>query len=180
MTAGMESHTVLPPANGAPDLANLATALQTSAAALVSPDGTHAQLPEEVHRVLRNVVDAMSQGLAITIAPHNTQLTTQEAADLLGISRPTLVRLFEDSEIPFELRGRHRRVMLVDVVAYQERARTKRRATLDEMTRTAAEHGAYDTADEFIKLAEPAITVDQLLGTLDRTVLRFAGQGRER
>ena len=151
MTAVMESHTVLPPAKDAPELADLVAALQTPAAALVSPDGTRTQLPEVVYEVLRNVVDAMSQGLAITIAPHNTQLTTQEAADLLGISRPTLVRLLEDGEIPFELRGRHRRVMLVDVVAYQEQARASRRATLDEMTRTAHEDGTDDTADEFIQ-----------------------------
>src|SRR5438093_1398026 len=151
MTAVLEPHTVLPPAKNDPDLASLATALRTPRAALVGPDGTQLALPDEVYRVLRGVVDAMSQGLAITIAPHNTQLTTQEAADLLGISRPTLVRLLEDGEIPFELRGRHRRVMLADVVAYQERARTSRRAALDKMTRTAAEDGTYDTTDEFIQ-----------------------------
>ncbi|MPZ83166.1 MAG: helix-turn-helix domain-containing protein [Actinophytocola sp.] len=151
MAAVLESHTVLPPTKDASELASLATALQTSAATLVGPDGTHTPLPEEVYRVLRSVVDAMSQGLAITIAPHNTQLTTQEAADLLGISRPTLVRLLEDGEISFQLRGRHRRVMLADVVAYQERARTERRATLDEMTRTASADSTDDTADEFIQ-----------------------------
>jgi excisionase family DNA binding protein len=151
MTAVMEPHTVLPPTKDAPGLASLATALQTPAAALVGPDGTQTPLPEEVYRVLRSVVDAMSQGLAITIAPHNTQLTTQEAADLLGISRPTLVRLLEDGEITFQRRGRHRRVMLADVIDYQERARAKRRATLDEMTRTAFDDGTDDTADGFIQ-----------------------------
>jgi excisionase family DNA binding protein len=151
MTAVLESQTVLPPTKDAPELASLATALQGPAAALVGPDGTETPLPDEVYQVLKNVVDAMSQGLAITVAPHNTQLTTQEAADLLGVSRPTLVRLLEDGEIPFELRGRHRRVMLADVIAYQERARAKRRATLDEMTRTAAEDGTDDTADGFIE-----------------------------
>jgi excisionase family DNA binding protein len=149
MTAVLEPHTVLPPAKNDPGLASLATALRTPQAALVGPDGIQLPLPDEVYQVLRNVVDAMSQGLAITIAPHTTQLTTQEAADLLGISRPTLVRLLEDGEMPFQLRGRHRRVMLADVVAYQEHARTNRRAILDEMTRTAAEDGTYDTTDEF-------------------------------
>jgi len=151
MTAVVESQTVLPPAKDAPELASLATALEGPSAALVGPDGAETPLPDEVYQVLKSVVDAMSQGLAITVAPHNTQLTTQEAADLLGVSRPTLVRLLEDGEIPFELRGRHRRVMLADVIAYQERARAKRRATLDEMTRTAAEDGTDDTADGFIE-----------------------------
>lgn len=151
MTAVLEPQTVLPPTKDAPELASLATALQAPTAALVGPDGAQTPLPDEVYQVLKNVVDAMSQGLAITVAPHNTQLTTQEAADLLGVSRPTLVRLLEDGEIPFEHRGRHRRVMLADVIAYQERARAKRRATLDEMTRTAAEDGTDDTADGFIE-----------------------------
>lgn len=151
MTAVLEPQTVLPPAKDAAELASLATALQSPAAALVGPDGSQTPLPDVVYKVLRSVVAAMSQGLAITVAPHNTQLTTQEAADLLGVSRPTLVRLLEDGEIPFELRGRHRRVMLADVIAYQQRARAKRRATLDEMTRTAAEDGTEDTADGFIE-----------------------------
>jgi excisionase family DNA binding protein len=151
MTAVLESKTVLPPTKDVRGLASLATALQAPTAALVMPDGTHTPLPDEVYQVLRSVVAAMSQGLAITIAPHNTRLTTQEAADLLGVSRPTLVRLLEDGEIPFERRGRHRRVMLADVVNYHERARHRRRATLDGMTRTAAEDGTDDTVDEFIE-----------------------------
>jgi excisionase family DNA binding protein len=151
MAAVLEAHTVLPPTRDDPELASLAAALQAPAATLVGPDGTRMPLPDEVYQVLKSVVDAMSQGLAITVAPRNTQLTTQEAADLLGVSRPTLVRLLEDGEIPFHHRGRHRRVMLAHIVAYQERARVKRRATLDEMTRTASEDGAYDTPDEFIQ-----------------------------
>lgn len=155
MTAALEQHTVLPPEEGADDLANLAALLRhlphQDQARLIGPDGTRIALPAEVYRVLRDVVDAMSQGLAITIAPHNTLLTTQEAADLLGISRPTLVRLLTDGEIPYELRGRHRRVKLADIVAYQEQARAQRRATLDEMTRAASEDGTYDSADRFVE-----------------------------
>jgi excisionase family DNA binding protein len=151
MTAVMEPHTVLPPIGHGPELASLATALLTPAAALIGPDGAKTPLPDEVYQVLKSVVDAMSQGLAITVAPRNTQLTTQEAADLIGVSRPTLVRLLEDGEIPFHHRGRHRRVMLADMVAYQERSRAKRRAVLDEMTRTAAEDDSGDTGDEFVR-----------------------------
>ncbi|HEY3605946.1 MAG TPA: helix-turn-helix domain-containing protein [Pseudonocardiaceae bacterium] len=151
MTTTLEQHTVLPPAKHDPALASVLATLHARGAALVGLDGTRVALPDEIYRVLREVVETLSQGLAITIAPHNTQLTTQEAADLLGISRPTLVRLLEDREIPFELRGRHRRVMLADIVDYQQRVRTKRRAALDDMTRTAAEDGSYDEGGGFIQ-----------------------------
>jgi excisionase family DNA binding protein len=67
----------------------------------------------------------MAQGLAVSIAAHPTQLTVQEAADLLGMHRPALVRLLDHGKIPFEHRGRQRVVMLADVIDYQERVRAK-------------------------------------------------------
>src|SRR5215475_3267985 len=106
-------------------------------ARLVAPDGSEIEVPDELYEVLRDVVEALSHGLAITIAPHNTMLTTQEAADLLNISRPTLVRLLTDGEIPYALRGRHRRVLLRDIIDYQQRTRRERRQALDQM----AAHG---------------------------------------
>jgi excisionase family DNA binding protein len=73
------------------------------------------ELPDERYEVLKDVVAALSQGLAITVAPQHTVLTTGQAADLLGVSRPTLVRLFE-GEIPFDKPGRHRRIRLGDLL----------------------------------------------------------------
>lgn len=94
--------------------------------------------------MLRDVVSALSQGMAISLAPHNTLLTTQEAADLLNISRPTLVRLLTDGEIQYSMRGRHRRVLLRDILDYQERTRSERRRTLDQMAADAEEDGLYE------------------------------------
>ena len=71
-------------------------------------------------------------------------LTTQEAADLLGISRPTLVKLLESGEMPFEQPGRHRRVRLADVVAYRQRRSSQRRESLDRMVEIADESGMYE------------------------------------
>lgn len=116
--------------------------------ALVAADGTHIELPEELYYVLEEVVTALSQGLAITVAPQHTVLTTSQAADLLGISRPTLVRLLEAGEIPFDKPGRHRRVRLRDVLAYQERARRARAAGLDEMVRMAEDAGFYELSED--------------------------------
>src|SRR6266498_5245896 len=139
MTSALRERTVLPPEDPS-DLARFARGLAEvqapTRARLVGPDGSEIEIPEDLYGVLRDVVNALSQGLAITIAPHNTMLTTQEAADLLNISRPTLVRLLTDGEIPHTMRGRHRRVMLRDIVDYTEPTRAERRCTLDQ---TAAE-----------------------------------------
>ena len=116
-------------------------------ARLVGPDGTEIDVPEELYGVLRDVVDTLSQGLAITIAPHNPMLTTQEAADLLNISRPTLVRLLTDGEIAYTMRGRHRRVLLRDVLDYRERTRRERRQTLDEMAAAGEDAGLYEATE---------------------------------
>jgi excisionase family DNA binding protein len=146
MTAIMGERTLLPPAS--PEALSSWVAATTrpgeGTAALVTPDGTRLDLPTEVFDVLRSVVAAMAQGLAITIAPQHTVLTTSEAAHLLGVSRPTLVRLLEANEIPYEQPNRHRRVRLADLLAYQERSRRARAAGLDEMVRTGEDDGLYD------------------------------------
>jgi excisionase family DNA binding protein len=111
---------------------------------LLGPDGEQAPLPAEVYRVLRQVVDVMRQGKATLVAPQGLLLTTQEAAEFLGISRPTLVKLLEDGAIPFEKPNRHRRVRLQDLVDFQARQRSERRAALAQMTEEASELGLYD------------------------------------
>ncbi|MCG7228645.1 excisionase family DNA-binding protein [Corynebacterium minutissimum] len=87
----------------------------------------------------------MRQGKAITVAPVDQLLTTQEAADFLSISRPTLVKKLEDGAIPFERTtgGRHRRVKLVDLLHYREEQRTERRKALRELVSEAQSAGAY-------------------------------------
>ena len=78
------------------------------------------ELPPELIQMLSSVVEAMSQGEAVSIAPYRLRLTTQQAAEFLNISRPTLVRLLENGSIPFEKIGKHRKVSLKDVIAFQE------------------------------------------------------------
>ena len=87
---------------------------------------------------------AMRDGLAVTVAPQNLTLTTQEAADMLGISRPTLVRLLESGRIPFEKVSRHRRVLLADVLDYQQRQRRRASEALADMVADSQHFGDYD------------------------------------
>ena len=121
------------------DFANLLRELEaflatnSSKAALVDPTGASRPIPDEIFRALEQVANAMANGNGVTVAPYGMQLTTQEAADFLGVSRPTLVKLLESGQIAFELRGRHRRVTLRDIVAYQQRFRVERRSALTEL-----------------------------------------------
>ena len=147
MVQKLHDRTVLPPAETDSLIKMVAAFRDEGKAALVGPDGIHWDLPAEAYRVLREVLEAMANGLAITVMPRHTMLTTQEAADMLGISRPTLVKLLSDGEIPFEQRGRHRRLLLTDLLDYQQRARTERNRQLDAMVNEAGEHNLYrDTA----------------------------------
>ncbi|MDY7087872.1 MAG: helix-turn-helix domain-containing protein [Actinomycetota bacterium] len=147
MSSTLRERTVLPPEDPA-DLVrfarNLTEGEASARAKLVGPDGSQIDIPVELYDLLLDVVSALSQGMAISVAPHNTMLTTQEAADLLNISRPTLVRLLTDGEIPHTMRGRHRRVLLRDILDYSERTRTERRATLDQMAADAEDDDLYD------------------------------------
>lgn len=114
------------------------------AALLRSPEGHETLIPEEVYGALRDVVEALRRGQAITVAPHDTVLTTQEAADLLGISRPTFVKILERGEVAYTKPGRHRRVLLSDVLAYQRRSSEATRRGLDELVAISEEAGLYD------------------------------------
>ncbi|AKT50583.1 helix-turn-helix domain-containing protein [Arsenicicoccus sp. oral taxon 190] len=151
-SAAHDRLTVLPPED-LETMLDLSTFLtqHDQPAALVGPDGQTVPLPLEAYRVLVNAATAMRAGKAITVAPVDQLLTTQEAADFLGISRPTLVKLLESGRIPFErpAAGRHRRVRLQDVIDYQDSQRAGRRAALDDMTRDAADAGLYDSVPDY-------------------------------
>lgn len=118
-------------------------------AMLTGRDGSpRIPLPEPLYDALLQVAVALSNGLAVTVAPKHVTMSTYEAAELLGISRPTLVQLLESGEIPYERAtnrpGAHRRVRLEDVLAYQERRRKERRRLLDELTVDSLDTGMYD------------------------------------
>ena len=93
---------------------------------MLGPDGGRVSLPAEVYQIVIEVVAAMREGEVITLVPRAQRLTTQEAADFLGVSRPTPVKLLEDGKIPYDQPGRHRRLLFTDLLTYTERQQADR------------------------------------------------------
>lgn len=113
--------------------------------------GDQVELPEEVYLALRKVVDAMRRGLAVSVVPQTTRLTTQQAADLLNVSRPTVVKLLDGGEVPFERVGTHRRVLLRDLLEYRER---RRESQYEMLAATSAAGDEEDVAANLARLRE--------------------------
>lgn len=110
---------------------------------VTDPDGTSetVTIPQAAFRLLVRILAEMASGNAVRLIPHHAELTTQEAAELLNVSRPYLVRLLDDGRIPFHKVGTHRRVLFRDVMTYKAEHRRKRGAALDELTRLDQELG---------------------------------------
>lgn len=83
-------------------------------------EGEQVALPQDIYELLVTVIDALNKGMAVTIRPDTELVTTQQAADILGVSRPTVVRLVDNGVLPAEKIGRHRRLRLVDVLSHQK------------------------------------------------------------
>lgn len=88
-------------------------------------EGEQLEVPEALHRVLLQAVEALRAGKAVTISPTSQKLTTQQAADLLGVSRPTVVRLIEQGDLPAERVGNRRRISLGDLLTYRAKRRKR-------------------------------------------------------
>lgn len=102
-------------------------------------NGEQIVLPASALELLKNILVQMAQGNALTLVPIHAELTTQQAADILNVSRPYLVGLLEKGEIPFTKKGTHRRVLFKDVQQYKEDIDKKRLEALDELTALSQE-----------------------------------------
>lgn len=113
-------------------------------AKLVGANGEKITIPEPIYQVLLQVVHAMASGKAISIIPQQQELTTQQAAEHLNVSRPYLIKLLEQGEIPHIKVGSHRRVRFDDLMNYKQQRDVKRDQLLTELTQMSQEAGFYE------------------------------------
>lgn len=125
--------------------AYLSTKLDTQRIALVSEDKQmHTiELPGRVLTMLMEILGELAAGNAVQVVPVHAELTTQEAADLLNVSRPHMVKLLEENKLPFHKTGRHRRVLFADLMAYKKRREHESLDAMQALTDQAQETGMY-------------------------------------
>jgi len=123
----------------AEELSRLLGQIPQAERAQVKLDGNDLILPRQALALLRDLLVEMAQGNAVTIVPTHAELTTQEAANLLNVSRPHLVKLLEGGDIPFSKAGTHRRIRYQDLMAYREQRMQESKSALDELTTQAQE-----------------------------------------
>ena len=98
------------------------------------------ELPPGAALLLMDILEAMAAGRGITLIPENAELTTVQAADVLNVSRPFLIKLLEEKALPYRKVGAHRRIRMEDVMAYKARIDADREAILDQLVAEAQEH----------------------------------------
>jgi excisionase family DNA binding protein len=103
----------------------------------IQKNGDLLKIPKKALYLLVDILNNMAEGRSITIVPSDAEISTQQAADMLNISRPHLVKLLENGEIPFKKVGTHRRVDFKDIIAYEKKLKEMREENLDFLSRQA-------------------------------------------
>lgn len=132
-----DSETVALARASATELSRCLQRLPEAERARVRLDNTDLVLPRQAVALLRDLLAEMAQGNAVTIVPTHAELTTQQAADILNVSRPHVVKLLEDGGIPYSRVGTHRRIRYQDLLAYKAQRDEKSREALDALTQEA-------------------------------------------
>ena len=97
------------------------------------------QLPEVALQLLSRILDELGNGRAVSIVPVSTDMTTNQAADYLNVSRPYLIKLLDEGKIPFHLIGRHRRIDFQELNRYKQQRKERSYALLGELQAEAQE-----------------------------------------
>lgn len=125
------------------ELARFMEGKRTQRPRLVGPKGETLELPEPVFHLLRQIVSVLARGDAVTVVPVHKQLTSQQAADLLNVSRQYLVRLLDEGAIPYTKTGKHRRIRINDLLEYKKKRDDQREQGLVELMQMSQDFGGY-------------------------------------
>ncbi|REK07176.1 MAG: helix-turn-helix domain-containing protein [Planctomycetota bacterium] len=106
-----------------------------------NPETAEVTLPLPAFRLLLDILNQMAQGNALTLIPVHAELTTQQAAEILNVSRPFVIKLIEESELPCKMVGTHRRVLLSDLMNYKRKVDADRLKVLEELAAQAQDLG---------------------------------------
>jgi excisionase family DNA binding protein len=104
-------------------------------------DNTELTIPQAATRLILHILTEMASGNAVSIMPIHAELTTQEAADFLNVSRPYLIKLLNEKKIGYHKVGTHRRIRFLDLVNYKKQFEAVREKSLDELVRIGQEMG---------------------------------------
>jgi excisionase family DNA binding protein len=129
------------------ELARLMESKRAPRPRLIGPRGETIALPEPVFHLLHRVVSVLARGDAVTVVPVHKELTSQQAADLLNVSRQYLVRLLDQGALPHRKTGKHRRIRINDLLAYKKKREAERQSALDELTQMSQDFGGYSECD---------------------------------
>ena len=125
---------------GAAELSRLLNKLPEADRAHVKLDGQDLILPRQALILLRDLLADMAQGNAVAIVPLHAEMTTQQAADILNVSRPYLITLLEKGELRFTRVGTHRRIQFKDLMAYKDKIKEQSSNAMDELVKIAQEN----------------------------------------
>ncbi len=120
--------------NNLPDISNIS----------IYSNGKEMQIPYLISVVLCEVIKTLNYGNSITLIPMDKELTTQQAADLLNVSRPYLIKLLENNEINYRKTGSHRKILMQDLMEYREKRNDNRKTKIEKLSQLSQEFNLYD------------------------------------
>ena len=104
-------------------------------------EDVYLEVSPKVFRLLKDILAIMAKGEAFSLIPAESEISTQQAAEMLNVSRPHLVKLIDSGKIPYRKVGSHRRILLEDILAYMKKLKAVREKSLQELVDQAQEHG---------------------------------------
>jgi len=111
----------------------------------IEETGERIRIPMSALKLLGDILKAMAQGKPLSLVPVATEVTTQAGAEMLGCSRPYLVKLLEEGQIPYTKVGKHRRIKFDDIVKYKQKMKQHQKQNIIDLMNSDDETGLYDS-----------------------------------